>query len=328
MISVLLRERWKQQIRHYARERLGFLACGFARVKPLEQEARHLEKWLKEGAHATMEYMERTFDIRVDVRRIFPDARTAICVLDSYWTGTNARLHPEGPAIARYAHGKDYHHVLGKKLQQLLLAIQSFIGEWVEGWYSVDSRPVLERAWAQRAGLGWIGKNTMLLRRNGGSWTFIGVLFVNVDLEPDVPWTRDYCGTCRRCMDACPTGALQPHFLDARKCISYWTIEYRGKTFPSSAPHWKDYLFGCDICQEVCPWNRFAVVTPEPAYEPLPVLKSWTWEDWKHIRRGHFRRELRYSPLRRAGVRGIRRNLQKLLSTSMEHEEVGEGFSR
>ncbi len=312
MLTALWAQTWAKAIKARAQE-LGFIECGIASVEPFTaEEIQRFRQWLQNQGHATMHYMEETFDLRVDVRQIFPDARSVICVLDNYYYSRTARLHPQGPKIARYAHGIDYHRVVTIRLKKLLQWMKQEMGEWVEGWHAVDSKPVWDRMWAWRAGLGWRAKSTMLIHPKWGTYHVIGLLFVNVPLAPDAPLMRDYCGRCHRCIDACPTGALRPYYLDARKCISYLTIEYRGDDL-SDHLQWTDWLFGCDICQEVCPWNRFARPTQISDYQPLPVLQQMDWNAWLNLRRGAFRRYFRYSPLRRAGLKGVRRTLRHLL---------------
>ncbi len=300
---------WSEQIKAYARS-LGFDDCGIAKVVPLDQEARQLEQWLRKGYHGTMEYMARHFELRIHPERLMPGARSAIVLTHSYYR-PRARLNPLGPKIARYAHGQDYHIVLKRKLEQLLAYIRRLVGQEVQGRPCVDSAPIMERAWARRAGLGWQGKNTLLITRKQGSFIFLAVLLVDIPLEYDRPFETDFCGRCQRCIEACPTGALvAPGLLDARRCISYLTIEYRGEQLPEGIQPWKDWIFGCDICQEVCPWNRFAQPTNEPAFYPLEVLERWTWVQWQLLRSGAFKRNFKLSPLRRAGLRGLRRNLR------------------
>ncbi|HEV3324239.1 MAG TPA: tRNA epoxyqueuosine(34) reductase QueG, partial [Puia sp.] len=254
-------------IKKWSRE-LGFDHCGIARAVRLDEDARRLENWLQQGMHGTMHYMENHFDLRIDPSRLVPGARSVITLLLNYFP---AREQPaDAPRVARYAYGEDYHDVIRHKLKELLGRIREEIGE-VEGRGFVDSAPVLERSWAVRSGLGWVGRNGNLLHRQAGSYFFIATLIVDLELEDDAPFAGDYCGTCRRCIDACPTEAiLENKVVDGSKCISYFTIELKDQLIPDTMKgKFDDWIFGCDTCQEVCPWNRFSSATNEIAFSPL-----------------------------------------------------------
>lgn len=302
---------WTEAIKQYSFS-LGFEDCGIAKPVPLDEEARQYEDWLRKGFHGTMQYMEKTFEIRIDPKKLLPSAKSVIVLTHSYFR-KEARYKPNSPKIARYAHGIDYHIVLRRKLERLHDFMCRLIGREIEAVYSVDSMPVMERVWARRAGLGWQGKNTLTITRKAGSYVFLSVMLVDVELEYDKPFESDFCGRCNRCVEACPTGALvMPGLLDANKCISYLTIEYRGDELPNGVSTWADWLFGCDVCQEVCPWNRFAKETTEDSFEPLEPIKEWEWGSWRRLSSNPFKRLFRFSPLRRAGLRGLRRNMRWL----------------
>lgn len=291
-------------------EELGFSACGISRAVFLENEARRLEKWLKDGNHGTMQYMENYFDKRVDPRKLVEGAKTVISVLHNYFPRTKQE-DPEAPVLSKYAWGTDYHLVMKDKLRKLHEYINELVGQ-VNGRAFVDSAPVPDRAWAARSGLGWIGKNTCLLVRGSGSFYFIGELIIDLDLPADKP-IKDYCGTCRRCIDACPTGAIEsPGVLNARKCISYLTIEYRDELPAGIRDKNENRVFGCDICQDVCPWNSKASPHSEPLFEPERGLMSMTSGQWHAMERETFNRLFKKSAVRRAGYKQLKRNLTYL----------------
>ncbi len=291
---------------------LGFHACGIAEARPLVEDARRLEEWLASGKHGEMRYMENYFEIRTDPSQLLPGARTVVVVLMNYYPG---KVPPgnDNLKISRYAHGTDYHFVMKRKLKDLA----AFINGQAEGSASrvfVDSAPVLERAWAREAGLGWIGKNTCLITREQGSFFFIGIVLTTAELAPDRQQEPDHCGGCTRCLEACPTGALSRHGMDARKCISYLTIEYRGEKLP---PEFKgkmdNWIFGCDICQEVCPWNRLSEPNEEPEFQIREALRAMGREDWENLGEEKFRELFRRSPVKRTGFGGLRRNIAFVL---------------
>ncbi|NOY37992.1 MAG: tRNA epoxyqueuosine(34) reductase QueG [Chlorobi bacterium] len=289
---------------------LGFDACGITTPEPLEDERSRLLEWLAQGNHADMGWMENHLEKRLDPSLLVPGSKSVIVVLHNYYF-PGAGAGKDNPVISRYARGRDYHKVMKKMLLKLKQFIHDEIHP-VEGRAFVDSAPVPERALAKRAGLGWIGKNSMLINRRLGSYVFIGELIIDIELPPDNPHISDFCGTCTRCIDTCPTGAItQPYVVDARKCISWWTIEYKGNEITGHDPEDFQYrIFGCDICQEVCPWNRKAPVSREEEYVPVPDLQKMTLKDWETIGEEEFKTRFGHTPLMRAGFAGIRRNLK------------------
>ncbi|MFN3597130.1 MAG: tRNA epoxyqueuosine(34) reductase QueG [Rubricoccaceae bacterium] len=290
--------------------RLGFEACGIARAEALDDEARRLEAWLLDGRHASMAWMERHFEKRIDPRLLVPGAESVVSVLCSYFQP--ARTHAAGAArISRYAWGDDYHDVLKERLAELFDWLDRRVGG-AGGRAFVDSAPVMDKAWARRAGLGWIGKNSNLLSRQHGSFFFLGELIVDVPLSPDAPFSADHCGSCTRCIDACPTDAIyRPYAVDARRCISYWTIEHRGDDVPEDlARDFGTWTFGCDICQDVCPWNKFATPTRDARFLPRPGLTDTPPEAWEEIDLEAFRERFRRSPVKRARLEGYLRNVR------------------
>ncbi|MCB9046649.1 MAG: tRNA epoxyqueuosine(34) reductase QueG [Chitinophagales bacterium] len=289
-------------------QRLGFDACGIARAEFLEDDARRLEEWLNKGYHGTMHYMERYFDLRTDPRKLVPGAKSVITLLLNYYP--EQEQQPHAPKIAKYAWGKDYHFVIKDKLHQLLHYIRENIGE-VDGRGFVDSAPVLERTWAQRTGLGWIGKNGNLLTKQSGSFFFIATLISDLQLDYDAPFATDHCGTCTRCIDACPTDAIvSPTVVDGSKCISYFTIELKEALIPSEYhDKMEGWMFGCDICQDVCPWNRFSKPNHEPEFTPIPEILDLSVAEWQAMTEETFRKLFKTSPLARPKWKGIQRNL-------------------
>lgn len=289
-------------------QRLGFLQCGIAQAKELTEDARRLEQWLQAGMQADMGYMERHFDLRIDPRKLVPGAKSVITVLMNYFPEQTQT--PEAPKIAKYAYGIDYHYVIREKLNALLTYIRQEIGA-VEGRGFVDSAPVLERAWARESGLGWIGKNANLLHRKTGSFFFIATLICDLELEYDAPFQTDHCGTCTRCIDACPTQAiLAPAAIDSNKCISYLTIESKATEIPDSLQSaLEGWTFGCDICQDVCPWNRFSRPHSEPHFQPLPAVLNLSRAEWEDLSEADFKKLFKQSPILRAKWSGMRRNL-------------------
>lgn len=285
----------------------------------MHEDARRLEQWLGKGLHGTMHYMENHFDLRIDPTRLVPGAKSVITVLLNYYPAQQQSA--DAPKISKYAYGKDYHEVIKQKLNLFLNLIKEHIGD-IHGRGFVDSAPVLERSWAVRSGLGWIGKNGNLMNRQGGSFFFIATLITDLELEYDDPFARDYCGTCRRCVDACPTEALLPDkVVDGSKCISYFTIELKEMMMPGNMQgKFNDWMFGCDICQDVCPWNRFAQTTDDPALTPIPEVLGFTWLDWEQLTEEAFRTIFRDSPLKRAKYPGIRRNLTFLRAGITEND--------
>ncbi|MFZ9386998.1 MAG: tRNA epoxyqueuosine(34) reductase QueG [Chitinophagaceae bacterium] len=287
---------------------LGFDQCGIAPAAKLTEEAKRLENWLKNGYQGTMAYMENHFELRIDPTRLVPGARSVITLLKNYFT--ESKQQPEAPRISKYAFGKDYHVVIKKQLSQFLERIREETREF-NGRGFVDSAPVLERSWAQRSGLGWVGKNGNLISRGSGSFFFIATLITDLELEYDDPFARDYCGTCTRCIDACPTDAILPDkVVDGSRCISYFTIELKDQLIPEAMKNRSDdWIFGCDICQDVCPWNRFSKPHREPGFKPIPEIMDLSTKEWEEMSEEAFHKIFRESPLKRAKYNGIRRNL-------------------
>jgi epoxyqueuosine reductase len=241
---------------------LGFDFCGIAKATKLDEDARRLESWLNKGMQGSMHYMERYFDLRIDPGKLVPGAKSVITLLLNYFP--NEKQHNDALKISKYAYGKDYHEVIREKLNKYIENLKSGIGDF-HGRGFVDSAPVLERTWAQRSGLGWVAKNGNLINKQMGSFFFIATLITDLDLQPDEPFAKDYCGTCSRCIDACPTDAILPgKVVDGSKCISYFTIELKDMLIPTEMKgKFENWMFGCDICQDVCPWNRFSKPTNE-----------------------------------------------------------------
>jgi epoxyqueuosine reductase len=304
----LLKNNHTKLIKDWTRD-LGFDHCGFAKAVPLDEDARRLESWLNKGMNGSMQYMENHFDLRIDPSRLVPGAKSVITLLLNYFPGRESL--PEGPLVAKYAYGKDYHEVIREKLKSLLVLIRQHIGE-VEGRGFVDSAPVLERSWAVRSGLGWVGKNGNLLHKQAGSFFFIATLIVDLELEYDVPFVGDYCGSCRKCIEACPTGAiLEDKVVDGSKCISYFTIELKDLLIPDAMKgKFGDWLFGCDTCQDVCPWNRFSTPTKEEGFSPIPAILNFSTADWEELTEESFKEIFRHSALKRSRYAGIQRNLR------------------
>ncbi len=290
-------------------KRLGFLSCGISKAEFLEEEAPRLEAWLNKGMQGEMQYMENHFDKRLDPRLLVDDAKSVISVLLNYFP--DKTQHEGTYKISRYAYGQDYHQVMKDKLRLLMEFIREEIGE-VSGRAFVDSAPVLDKAWAARSGLGWIGKNSNLLTRQVGSYYFIGELIIDLNLEYDTPAT-DHCGNCTACLDACPTQAiLEPYVVDGSKCISYFTIELKNEIPLDVKGQFDDWIFGCDICQEVCPWNRFSRPHQEPLFHPHPELLSMTKKDWEEITEDVFKTVFRKSAVKRTKYSGLKRNIEFL----------------
>ena len=292
--------------------RLGFLACGMARAEFLAEEAPRLEQWLREGRHGTMDYMARHFDLRLDPRKLVPGARTVISLAYNYFTEAE-QTDPEAPKLSTYAYGRDYHKVVKKRLKPLIAFIQERFGDVAIRAF-VDSAPVLEKAWAQRAGVGWAGKNANVIRQQQGSFFFLCEVITDLELEPDAPAT-DHCGTCRRCIDACPTGAIiQPYVVDGSKCISYFTIELKEAIPQEMKGRFEGWAFGCDICQQVCPWNRFSTPHNEPEFTPSAKLLDLTRDEWHGMTEVLFEELFHGSAVKRTKFAGLKRNLGFLLT--------------
>jgi len=297
----------KRLITHKAKE-LGFFHIGFSKAEFLEEEAPRLETWLSKNYHGEMSYMANHFDKRLDPRLLVDDAKTVISLLFNYYTDQK-QVDPEAPKISQYAYGEDYHHVIKDKLKELIAFIQDEIGE-VNGRGFVDSAPVMDKAWAKKAGLGWIGKNANLITREQGSFFFIADLIIDLELEADGPIT-DYCGTCTRCIDACPTDAIvQPYVVDGSKCISYLTIELKDELLPKEfAGKMDNWMFGCDICQDVCPWNRFSLLHNEERFQPSAPLLDLSKDDWQNLQEEGFQVLFQRSAVKRTKFQGLKRNI-------------------
>lgn len=296
-------------IKNSARQ-LGFLSCGISKADFLEAEAPKLEAWLRGGHHGTMSYMERNFDKRLDPRRLVPGAKSIVSLLYNYHSDQKQK-DPEAPKISTYAYGTDYHLVIKNKLKAFMEILHREIGE-VNGRVFVDSAPVMDKAWAAKSGLGWIGKNTNLISKKVGSFFFIAELILDLDLEYDTPVT-DHCGSCTACIDACPTEALiQPYQIDGSKCISYLTIELKEAIPNEFQGKMDNWAFGCDVCQTVCPWNRFATPHQEPDFEPHPELLSLTKKEWKEMNEAVFNTVFRKSAVNRTKYEGLQRNIKFL----------------
>ncbi len=287
--------------------RLGFSFVGFSKADFLEEEAPRLEKWLKENQHGEMSYMENNFDKRLDPRLLVEGSKSVISLLYNYHSD-QIQSDPTAPKISTYAYGEDYHFVIKHKLKSLVYFIQDKIGE-VDARVFTDSAPVLDRAWAKKAGLGWIGKNANLINKNQGSYFFIAEVILDLDLSYDSP-VQDYCGTCTKCIDACPTGAIiQPYVVDGSKCISYFTIELKEAIPQEVKGKMDNWMFGCDICQKVCPWNSFSLQHNEPAFNPHPDLLSMTKGDWEDLQEDTFKELFRKSAVKRTKFSGLKRNI-------------------
>lgn len=290
-------------------QRLGFLACGISKAGFLEEEAPRLERWLQAGMHGEMGYMANHFDKRLDPTKLVPDARSVVSLLLNYYP---EQQQPEGTyKVSKYAYGEDYHHVIKDKLRALLAFIREEIGE-VSGRAFVDSAPVLDKAWAAKSGLGWIGKNGNLLNKKTGSFFFIAELIIDLELPADGPVT-DHCGSCTACIDACPTQAIvQPYVVDGSRCISYFTIELKNEIPAAFKGEWEDWIFGCDICQDVCPWNRFSKPHQEPRFEPKSDLLAMDQQAWVELSESVFSRVFSKSAVKRTKFKGLQRNIQFL----------------
>jgi epoxyqueuosine reductase len=290
-------------------KRLGFLSCGISKAGFLEEEAPRLEKWLKNNAHGEMRYMENHFDKRLDPTKLVEGSKSVVSLLLNYYP--SEIQNPESYQLSKYAYGTDYHFVIKDKLKELLQSIQDEIGD-VHGRAFVDSAPVLDKAWAAKSGLGWIGKHSNLLTQQIGSFYFIAELIIDLDLEYDYA-TTDHCGTCTACIDACPTEAItEPYVVDGSKCISYFTIELKENIPLDFKGQFDDWMFGCDICQDVCPWNKFSKAHSEPLFNPHPELLDMTKKDWEEITKDTFNKVFKKSAVKRTKFDGLERNIKFL----------------
>jgi epoxyqueuosine reductase len=292
---------------------LGFSYCGIAKAEQLTEDARKLEQWLNKGMHGKMQYMENHFDLRTDPTKLVPGALSVITLLKNYYPSEQQK--PNTPLIAKYAWGKDYHEVIRTTLKTFLSGLRQKIGD-INGRGFVDSAPVLERAWAVKSGLGWVGKNGNLIHKNAGSFFFIATLIVDIPLVYDDALVKDYCGTCTKCITACPTEAILPNKqIDGSKCISYYTIELKDAMLNEGMKdQFQNWLFGCDICQDICPWNRFSKPHQEPSFEPIPAILNLSTSEWEDLTEETFNTVFKDSPLKRAKFSGIKRNLRMIQS--------------
>jgi|TARA_R110002020_G_scaffold3514_2_gene15646 epoxyqueuosine reductase len=290
-------------------KRLGFLSCGISKAEFLEEEAPRLENWLKKNMHGEMGYMENHFDKRLDPTKLVEGSKSVISLLLNYFPGECQKENTY--KLSKYAYGQDYHHVIKSKLKELQNFISEEVGE-VSGRAFVDSAPVLDKAWAAKSGLGWIGKHSNLLTQQVGSFYFIAELIVDLELEYDHRVT-DHCGTCTACIDACPTQAIvEPYVVDGSKCISYLTIELKNEIPSEFQGKMDDWMFGCDVCQDVCPWNRFSKSHREPLFNPNPDLLSMTKKDWEEITEDVFKKVFQKSAVKRTKFSGLKRNIEFL----------------
>ena len=288
---------------------LGFTHCGIAKAAPLDEDAKRLEKWLHAGMHGSMQYLENHFDLRVDPTKLVPGAKSVITLTQNYYSPK--KQPTDSPKISTYAYGTDYHFVIKEKLNKLLVALRQKVGDIV-GRGFVDSAPVLERTWAQKTGAGWIGKNGNLISKSDGSFFFIATIIVDLPLTYDDPFAKDYCGSCTKCIDACPTDAILPDkTIAGNKCISYFTIELKDAIIPSDMKgKFDNWMFGCDTCQDVCPWNRFSKQHQEPGFTPNKAIETFGTNEWNNLTKEGFKTVFKDSPLQRSKFEGITRNLQ------------------
>jgi epoxyqueuosine reductase len=286
----------------------GFEFCGIAAARPLDDDARKLGNWLQQGMHGQMHYMEKHFDLRVNPYKLLPGAKSVICFLMNYFPDINQEKNI--PKVSKYAYGNDYHDIIRPKLQFILAQMKEKFGDF-HGRGFVDSAPVMERSWAVLSGLGWVGKNGNLIHKRSGSFFFIATLIVDLELEYDAAETADYCGTCTRCIEACPTQAIErDKVVDGSKCISYFTIELKDLLIPDQMKDkFSDWMFGCDICQDVCPWNRFSRPTKEAGFTPVAEILHYNEKDWTELTEEGFKKIFAHSPLKRTKFQGLKRNL-------------------
>jgi len=291
--------------------KLGFQFCGISKAGFLEEEATKLENWLKSGFHGEMSYMENHFDKRLDPRKLVEGARSVISLSLNYFTD-HKQEDSNAPKISKYAYGTDYHYVIKDKLKHLMEAIRTEIGE-VNGRVFVDSAPVLDKVWAKKAGIGWIGKHSNLINKDTGSFFFLAELITDLELEYDVNPTKDHCGTCTRCIDACPTEAIvAPYMVDGSRCISYLTIELKNELPAEFKGKMENWMFGCDICQDVCPWNKFSVVNTEQNFSPQEDLLGLKEADWQELTEDTFNKVFKNSAVKRTKYSGLKRNIDFL----------------
>jgi epoxyqueuosine reductase len=309
---MLKKEKYTSFVKSTAQS-LGFDYCGIARAQQLDEDARRLESWLNRGFQGSMDYMNHYFDLRIDPAKLVQGAKSVITLLLNYFPSQQQNV--EAPQVSKYAYGNDYHEVIKEKLKAFLRLLKDNIGD-INGRGFTDSAPVLERSWAQKSGLGWVGKNGNLITKDSGSFFFIATLITDLDLEADDPFIKDYCGTCTRCIDTCPTDAILPgKVIDGSKCISYFTIELKDLLIPNDVKgKFENRLFGCDACQDVCPWNRFSRSNTEAGFNALPEILHFTNNDWEDLTEETFKIIFKDSPLKRAKFQGIKRNLKFISS--------------
>ena len=300
----------KQKLTNFIKSKsvdLGFISCGISKADFLEEEAANLENWLKNEMHGEMSYMERNFDMRLDPRKILNGAKSVISLTYNYYTDKLQK--DENFKISKYAFGTDYHFVIKEKLKNLLFLIREKVGD-INGRVFVDSAPILERAWAKKSGLGWIGKNTNLISKNVGSFFFLCEIIVDIELDYDYS-TTDHCGTCTACIDACPTNAIvEPYKVDGSRCISYLTIELKENMPEYAKDSYDKWIFGCDICQDVCPWNKFSKPHNEPLFNADEKFLSMSKNEWLEITKETFDKVFKDSPVKRTGYDGLKRNIK------------------
>ncbi len=292
-------------------QKLGFLHCGIAKARFLEEEAPRLEQWLKEGKHGEMKYMENHFDKRLDPRKLVEGAKSIISLSLNYFPKEEQTYNEY--LVSKYAYGKDYHEVIKEKLHALMNTIRENFGD-VQGRAFVDSAPVMDKVWARESGIGWIGKHTNLINKNSGSFFFLAELIVDLECEYDAPMQTDHCGTCTRCIDACPTNAIvAPYLLDASKCISYLTIELKNEMPKEMQGSYNNWIFGCDVCQDICPWNRFSLAHNEPAFEANAPWLKFSKHEWDELSKDSFEVLFKHSPIKRTKFEGLKRNIESLV---------------
>lgn len=306
-----IKVKWSQQIKNKA-EVLGFISCGIAKADFLEEEAPRLESWLNNNYHGEMNYMSNHFDLRLDPRLLVEGAKTVISLAYNYYQDLDR--NSDTYKIAMYAQGEDYHFVVKEKVRELLDYIQNEIGE-VSGRGFADSAPILEHAWAKKAGIGWVGKNSLTLSKQKGSFFFLAELIIDLELEYDHPIETDHCGKCTRCIDACPTEAILPDkTINGSQCISYFTIELKDQIPPEMKGKFDDWIFGCDVCQDVCPWNRFSLPTMENRFIGNEKINQFSKNDWIEITEDVFKEIFKKSPVKRTNFDGLKRNIDFFIS--------------
>ena len=288
-------------------EKFGFISCGISKAEFLEDQASNLEKWLKKNYNGKMSYMERNFDKRLDPRKLVQDSKSVISLSFNYYT-KKKQLDPNSFKVSKYAFGSDYHFVIKNKLNKLLSSLKNKIGDFNARVF-VDSAPVMERAWAERSGLGWVGKNTLMISKKKGSYFFLAEIICDLELDYDIP-VMDHCGTCTACIDACPTDAIiKPYVLDSNKCISYLTIELKDSIPKQFENKMQDWIFGCDICQDVCPWNKFSKENEHALFQPSDKFLNMKKNDWIELTEETFKKVFKNSPIKRANFKGLKKNI-------------------